>query len=564
MEKTTQTFQGNAFYNTVHINDTFTVEDFSEEHELMASTVDSFVEQEVMPVLPEMEKQQFQPSVDLLKKAGELGLLGVDIPEDCGGLALDKISSVIIMEKMAKARSFSVTYGGQVGIGSLPIVLYGTKEQQQKYLPDVMTGEKIGAYALTEPAAGTDAVSIKTTAYLSEDCQYYVINGEKQFITNSRFADFFVLYAKVDGEKFTVFIVERDTEGLTIGAEEQKMGLKGSSTASLILEDVKVPVENVLGDIGKGHRIAFNILNIGRHKISASCVGSAKRALELAVNYVTERKQFQRSLADFPLIKEKIAVMASKLFAAESMVYRTAGELEKGAQFGKEHGIKFHQLLKNYAQECSVNKIFASEMLDYVVDEALQMHGGYGYISEYEIETLYRDARINRIFEGTNEINRVVAASTALQAEEGFPAEREIEGRQSDRLDYEWSLLHLLREITSLIVTYGKEKGVHEDQQMQALLADLIKAVYAVESSLVRVEKQILHNHKNTEQSERLVRIFTLEAVSESAVRVLLEMKQSGENVLLKTTELLDKVKQSDIDVQKEKRDIADNISRNS
>lgn len=324
-------FSSNPFLKKViSLDDIFTPENFTEEHRMIASTASAYVEQEVLPVLPEIEKQQFDQSIELLRKAGELGLLGSDVPEEYGGLDLDKISSVIIMEEIGKTRSFSTTFGGQIGIGSLPIVYYGTDEQKEKYLPYVVSGEKIGAYALTEPSAGTDALSIKTSARLSDDGKYYLINGEKQFITNASFADFFILYAKVDGEKFTAFIVDKNSEGITIGPEEKKMGLKGSSTTPVILEDVKVPVENVLGEIGRGHLIAFNILNNGRHKISAASLGMAKRALELAVQHVTERKQFNRLLSQFPLIQEKIADIAAKIFTIESMVYRSAGELDRG------------------------------------------------------------------------------------------------------------------------------------------------------------------------------------------------------------------------------------------
>src|SRR5699024_3945817 len=294
-----------------------------------------------------------------------------------------------------------------------------------------------------------------------------------QFITNAAFADFFILYAKVDGDKFTAFIVDRDTEGMTIGPEEQKMGLKGSSTTSIVLSDVKVPAENVLGEIGKGHSIAFNILNIGRHKISATCIGTAKRALELAVQHTTERKQFKRALSEFNLTKEKLASMAVNVFAMESMVYRTAGEFEKGAQFAEENGIPFLKLLKNYAAECSVNKVFASEALDDIVDESLQLHGGYGFVQEYEMETLYRDSRINRIFEGTNEINRIVTANSILENVDFYLQKRSVKGGCSEQLTKQWELLQSLRTFTGQFakVVHETHSNAHEEQELLVRLA---------------------------------------------------------------------------------------------
>lgn len=546
MEKL-KSYDSNAlFTNKLAFDDVFTVEDFSEEHEMMAGTTKSFVDQDVLPVLEEIEKQHFEPAVDLIRKAGELGLLGVDIPEEYDGLELDKVSSIIIMEEMAKARSFSVTYGGQVGIGSLPIVFYGTEEQKDAYLPAVATGEKIGSYALTEPEAGTDAVSIKTSARLSEDETHYIINGEKQFITNSSFADFFILYAKIDGDKFTAFIVERDSEGLSVGPEEQKMGLKGSSTTSLVLEDVKVPAANLLGEIGRGHLIAFNILNIGRHKISASCLGTSKRALELAVEHVSERKQFKRPLSEFNLIKEKIADMAVKIFAMESMVYRTGGEFENGEKYSRENDIPFSKVLKNYAAECSVNKIFASEALDEIVDEAVQMHGGYGYISEYEVETLYRDSRINRIFEGTNEINRVVVANTVLQNAADLPDDRTIEDDLSGSLNVEWALLSQMRKLTKSLVGQVHEtyEQPAEEQELLGCIADNTKDIYALESSLLRMEKiRSSSRSKKVEQQQRMTTILAQQTAENMVSRAMSVFSVMDEAFKEKTLRILDLLK---------------------
>lgn len=561
-------YESNAFFTKeLDVDELFTVEDFSDEHQMMADMTDSFVEQDLMPVLPDMEKQNFDQVIRMIKKSGELGLLGVDIPEQYGGMELDKVSAIIITEHIAKGRSFNVTYSGQIGIGSLPIVYYGTEEQKKKYLPSIASGEKIGAYALTEPDAGTDAIGIKTTAQLSEDGTHYVINGEKQFITNAAFADFFILYAKVDGDQFTAFIVDQDTEGITIGPEEQKMGLKGSSTTSIVLSDVKVPVENVLGEIGRGHSIAFNILNIGRHKISATCIGTAKRALELAVQHTTERKQFKRALSEFNLTKEKLASMAVNIFAMESMVYRTAGEFEKGAQFAEENGIPFLKLLKNYAAECSVNKVFASEALDDIVDESLQLHGGYGFVQEYEIETLYRDSRINRIFEGTNEINRIVTANSILENVDFYLQKRTVKGGCSEQLTKQWELLQSLRTFTGQFakVVHETHSNAHEEQELLVRLADFTTLTYALESSLLRVEKMLKNSTvKNVDHNVRLVKVFAEEAAVTFLTKAL-SIPYEDSELTDQLTELMTQVQETRIHSIDEKRQIANVvISRGS
>ncbi len=303
----------------------FTPEDFTEEHKMIAKTTEDFVKDKVWPVLPEIENHQFEHTVRLLKEAGDLGLLGADVPEKYEGLGLDKVSSSLITEKISLARSFGLSHGAHVGIGSLPIVFFGNEEQKKKYLPDLASGRKLSAYALTEPSSGSDALGAKTTAKLSDDGKYYILNGEKQWITNSGFADVFIVYAKVDGDKFTAFIVERDFPGVSVGPEEKKMGIKGSSTRTLILEDAKVPVENLLGELGKGHKIAFNILNIGRYKLAIGTVGSSKRAIEISAQYANERKQFKVPISKFGLIREKLANMATKVYASESLAYRIAG-----------------------------------------------------------------------------------------------------------------------------------------------------------------------------------------------------------------------------------------------
>ncbi|MFC0295934.1 acyl-CoA dehydrogenase family protein [Geobacillus jurassicus] len=496
----TKKYKGGRFvYENSSIDDVFTPEDFTDEHHMIAEMTEKFVIKEVLPVLGKIEAQQFDETIRLLKKAGELGLLGADIPEQYGGLDLDKVSSCIISEKIALGRSFAVTFSGQVGIGSLPIAFFGTKEQKEAYLPYVAAGEKIGAYALTEPTSGTDALAAKTLARLSECGRYYMLNGEKQWITNSAFADFFIVFAKVDGQRFTAFIVDRDSKGVLIGPEEKKMGLKGSSTCSLILDDVKVPTGHVLGEVGKGHVIAFNILNIGRHKLAAMALGMAKRALELSVKYAKERKQFGRSLTEFGLIQAKIADMAIKTYVNESMIYRTAGALEQGWKAGSGD---IAQTIADYAVECSINKVFSTETLDFVVDEAVQIHGGYGYMAEYEVETLYRDARIYRIFEGTNEINRMVIASTLLRKYSSGEVNSEEE--QARALVNEAKRLSRIKSLFWKVADAIRQRNAESgaEQELLACLADMAIQIYAIESALLRTEKAIARNGMAVEKQK--------------------------------------------------------------
>ena len=413
-------FKGGAFLiEDLTGEDIITPEDFNDEHKMIAKTTEDFVEGEVLPLVDKLENHEFDNSVDLLHKAGELGLLSADIPEEYGGLNLDKISSSLITEKFSKAGGFSVTHGAHVGIGTLPIVFFGNHEQKSKYLPKLATGELIAAYALTEPSSGSDALGAKTTAVLNEAGTHYILNGEKQWITNSAFADVFVVYAKIDGEQFTAFIVERDYPGVSVGPEEKKMGIKSSSTRTLILEDAEVPVENLLGEKGKGHKIAFNILNVGRYKLAIGGVGGSKRAIEVATKYVNQRKQFNTTISSFTLTQEKLGTMAAETYANESAVYRTVGLFEQRMGALSEEQLKDGRevaaAIAEYQIECSMNKYMCTELLDYTVDEAVQMHGGYGFMAEYEVERMYRDSRINRIFEGTNEINRLIVPGTLLK-----------------------------------------------------------------------------------------------------------------------------------------------------
>jgi alkylation response protein AidB-like acyl-CoA dehydrogenase len=399
--------------------DVFTTEDFSEQHQMIGQTTEEFAVNEILPNAEKIEHKDFSISRDLLKKAGELGLSGVEIPEAYGGLEMDKVTSAVIADHIAKYAGFATTWGAHSGIGLLPIVYFGTEEQKQKYLPKLATGEIVGAYALSEASSGSDALNCRARAELSADGKHYILNGEKMWITNAGFADLFTVFAKINGEKFSAFLVERTFPGFSIGAEEHKMGIRGSSTCPIILNDCKVPVENLLGEIGKGATIAFNILNIGRFKLGAMCVGGARVSIEQAVAYAKQRKAFGKVIADFGLVREKIANMATLIYVGESLVYRTVGlmdallsEIDKtSADAAKET----RKAIEEYAVECSIVKVWGSEMIDYVVDETLQIYAGYGFVEEYPAERAYRDARINRIFEGTNEINRLIITGFLLK-----------------------------------------------------------------------------------------------------------------------------------------------------
>lgn len=525
-QTTNELIKGGSFVlDELQADRLFTPEDFSEEHKMVGDMTAKFVEDRVVPVLDRIEKHEFELSVGLLREAGELGLLGADVPEAYGGYQMDKISSSIITEKFARGRSFALSYGAHVGIGSLPIVFFGNEEQKQKYLPKLSSGEWIASYALTEPGSGSDALGAKTTAVLNEAGTHYILNGEKQWITNAGFASLFVVYAKIDGDKFTAFLVEGSYPGVSTGLEEQKMGIKGSSTRTLILEDAEVPVDNVLGEIGRGHVIAFNILNVGRYKLAVGAVGSSKRAIDLAVQYSNERKQFKTPISSFPLIQEKLATMAAQTYAMESSVYRTGGlfqdSLDQLSDEESKDGKKIADAIAEYAIECSMNKVFASETFDYVIDEAVQIHGGYGFMAEYEVENMYRDSRINRIFEGTNEINRLLVPGTLLKkAMKGdLPLLAEAQRLQqevmsfmptevgSEPLDRERHLLAMMKKI--FLLTAGTAVQKYQDklqgeQEILANTADIMSAIYALESAIVRTEKAIAA--KGVEKNELKIR----------------------------------------------------------
>jgi alkylation response protein AidB-like acyl-CoA dehydrogenase len=510
----------------------FTPEDFTEEHLMIAQTAHEFAVNEVVPQTAEMEKKNYEVIVGLLRRAGELGLCAADIPEQYGGLALDKISSMIVSEKMAASAAFATTYGGHAGIGTLPIVYFGNDEQKARYLPRLATCEITAAYALTEAGSGSDALAAKTRAVLNEAGTHYVLNGEKMWITNGGFADVIIVFAKVDGEHFTGFIVERAFPGVSNGNEEHKMGLKASSTTAIRLDNAMVPVENVLGEIGKGHKIAFNILNIGRFKLGAACVGGAKLALKSAVQYAKERRQFGVPIASFGLIKHKLAEMAILSYAGETMVYRTAGLIDALlATVDKSNPEQVLQSIEEFAVECSAIKVWGSEMACWVIDEEVQIYGGNGYSADYPAESHYRDARINRIFEGTSEINRLLipamllrramkgelplfqAAQALLGEVMSFP---QLEEGDEEYLGAERKAVLNAKKMALLVAGAGVQRfrdTIKDEQEVLALAANIIMQAYAMESAVLRALKLAADGGEKAALAADMTRVFVADSL---------------------------------------------------
>ena len=540
-------FKGGEFLITDALpEEIFTPEDFSKEHRLIGKSAEEFALGEIEPRREELEELNPALIKTILRKAGELGFLSTDIPEIYGGAELDHISCVLVAERLTRGISaIDISSGVQTGIGSLPIVFFGSPEQKAKYLPKLCTGETIGAFALTEPEHGSDALTAETTAVLSEDGKHYILNGQKQFITNAGFADLFLTYAQVDGTQFTSFIVESAWDGVSVDEEEKKMGVHGTSTRSVIFQDVKVPVENILGEIGRGHVVALNTLNIGRYKLGPGTVGGAKLGIAEGVKYAKNRVQFGRPLCEFGLIKHKIAEMVIKTYVTESMVYRTAGLLNmalEGIDPTKEDaGKKTGEALRKYALECSINKNFGSEMLDYIVDECVQIMGGYGYIQDNLAESAYRDSRINRIWEGTNEINRLLIVDMLMKS----------------AMKGELPLLDAVKELMVELMSYrpgmSEEEGVLEkeqkmvghakkmgllaagaatqkymdklanEQEVVALIADIIIEIFAMESALLRSLKKI---QKEGEEKSKIHIAATRVYINDSFPRVDVMAKQ--------------------------------------
>ena len=531
---------GEFLIDSISAGEIFTPEDFTEEQRLIGKAATEFAVGEVQPQMEDIEAQKEGLLPSLLKKAGELGFLSGDIPDEYGGQELDKVSVILIMEKLSQGGgSFMASYGVHTGPGSHPIIFFGNKDQKARYLPKIATGEMIAAYALTEPEAGSDALNAKTTASLSPCGKYYVLNGQKQFISNAGFADLFVTYAKVDGDQFTSFIVERNFGGVSVGEEENKMGIKGSSTRSVIFTDANVPVENVLGKIGRGHVVAFNTLNIGRLKLGAGCVGSTKVVLQEAVTYAKQRVQFDKPIAEFGLIKHKIAEMAIRIFTIESMVYRTAALLDRILQridpHAEDAGVQMANGIEEYAIEDSINKVYSSEMMDYIVDEALQVHGGYGYIHDYPVEQHYRDSRMSRIVEGTNEINRLLIMDMLtkramtnrlpiLEAAQKVAKEllvlRPTVEMDNGKLNLQRGMVEMAKKIALFVAGATVQKYMMklvDEQEVLALISEMVIEIFAMESALLRALKTM---EKAGDEKFQLQKAMTKVYVNDAFERV--------------------------------------------
>jgi alkylation response protein AidB-like acyl-CoA dehydrogenase len=504
-----QIFKGGSFLIEERTpEEIFTPEDFTEEHRMIADTTRQFIDNEVVSRIDELEQHDWKLARELIGKAADLGLIGANIPEEYGGLGLDQTSGALIGENIGRSASFATTLGAESGIGLLPIVYFATEAAKQKYLPKVASGELITAYALTEAGSGSDAMAAKATAKLSDDGKEYVLNGEKMWITNGGFADIFIVFAKVDGDKFSAFIVERQP-GLTSGAEEHKMGIKGSSTTALVLSDVRTPVENLLGEVGKGHKIAFNVLNIGRFKLGAMCIGGMKLMVHETVRYANERHQFGKSISSFGAIKAKLAEQAIRTWVGESMIYRTLGLIEAGigAVDAKDMDARL-RAIEEYAAECSIIKVALSEYCDFVADEMVQVYGGYGYSADYPAERAYRDSRINRIFEGTNEINRMLIPGRLMKSALSgnlalLPAAQalmdEVLSPQLGGLDDDDTLLAVEDKLTKnakkvALMTLGTAAQKYmmklgDQQEILMGIADIIMDAYAMETAILRARK---------------------------------------------------------------------------
>jgi alkylation response protein AidB-like acyl-CoA dehydrogenase len=513
--------------------DIFTPERLTHEHRLMAQTTDEFMEQEVVPQIERLEGKDWTLLRALIRKCGELGLLGVSAPEAYGGLGLDKVSAVVVVERISRYASFATTFGGQTNLCILPLVLFGTEEQQARYLPRLVSGELIGAYALSESGSGSDALAARTRAVRADDGSWR-LSGEKMWITNGGFADVIIVFAKVDGEHFTAFIVERGFPGVSAGNEEHKMGLHGSSTTPILLQEAQVPAGNVLGEVGKGHKVALNTLNYGRFSLGAMCTGGCREAIGDAVRYAAQRRQFGQPIATFGAIRHKIGEMVARTYALESLAYRTAGLID-AAIGGAQDGAAAARALEEYAVESSIAKVAGSETLQFVLDENVQIHGGNGFVRDYPAERHYRDSRVNRIFEGTNEINRLlipgmlvrravkgdlplIAAARRLQDEILSPALPAAAGDEG-ALDAEWRAVGAFKKVALMVIgtamqTYGEQ--LSDEQEILGIAADILIDTYASESAVLRARQSATAAHADAPLHEAAARV----CVHEAAMRI--------------------------------------------
>jgi alkylation response protein AidB-like acyl-CoA dehydrogenase len=574
---------GSFLLSNVTPEEVFTPADLTDDQRLIGRTAAEFVEKEVVPFIPELEAHKEGLMAQMLKKAGEIGLLGAGIPEAYGGSGLDKVSATVLAEGLSAYASFGVSHGGHAGIGTVPIVYFGTEEQKKKYLPRIATGEILSCYCLSEPQAGSDSLAARTRAVLSPDGKNWILNGQKMWITNGGFADVYVVFAKVDGEKFSCFIVERGTPGFTVGAEEKKMGIKGSSTVPIFFENAPVPKENLLHEIGRGHIVAFNTLNVGRFSLGAYCLGAGKKVLEASSKYSKERVAFGKSLCEFGLIKTKLGEMAIRLYAIESMIYRSAGMVEAGVGTpgsGADKSQQAMQVLEEYAIESSISKVAGSETISYCVDEGVQIFGGYGFHEDYPVARAYRDSRINRIFEGTNEINRMLIIQMLMKrsmagilplipaamklADEVLAGPSFEEGPSGDFADEERSLaqakkIFLLAAGTA--VQKFREK-LAEQQEIVAALANVVMDIYAMESTLRRAQKAAAARGPAASVMGDAARAYSYDAMDriEKEARTALAATAEGDTLMTQLAVLRRFAKHSPVDTIALRRRVADAV----
>jgi alkylation response protein AidB-like acyl-CoA dehydrogenase len=576
--------RGGAFLITsISPEDIFTPADLTDDQRLIGQTAEEFVEKEIVPNIPALEQHKEGLLPQLLKKAGEIGLLGGAIPESYGGAGLDKVSATILAEKLAGYASFAVSHGGHAGIGTIPIVYFGTEEQKKKYLPKIASGELLACYCLSEPQAGSDALAARTRAVLSPDGKNWILNGQKMWITNGGFADVYIVFAKVEGEKFSCFIVERGAPGFTSGAEEHKMGIRGSSTVPIFFENTPVPKENLLHEIGRGHIVAFNTLNVGRFSLGAYCLGGAKKVLEASSKYSKERTAFGKQIGEFGLIKAKLGEMVIRIFAVESMIYRSAGMIEgavSGATPGADKTLQAMQVLEEYAIESSISKVVGSETVDYCVDEAVQIFGGYGFHEDYPVARAYRDSRVNRIFEGTNEINRMLIIQMLMKrATAGIlpliPAAKKLadevlagpsfEDAPTGAFAEEERSLAQAKKIFLLAAGTAVQKfreQLAEHQEIVAALSNIVMDVYAMESSLRRAQKSAASRASAATLMADVASAFIYDAMDriEKEARTALAASAEGDVLVTQLAVLRRFAKHAPIDTIAIRRRVADAV----
>ncbi len=561
-------------------DEVFTPADISDDQRLIGQTAAEFVAKEVIPAIPDLEKHKEGLMAQVLRKAGEIGLLGAPIPEAYGGSELDKVALTLLSEKISVYASFAVAFGGTTGIGTIPLIYFGTEEQKKKYLPRIATGELLSAYCLSEPQAGSDALAAKTRAVLSPDGKNWLLTGQKMWITNGGFADVYIVFANVDGEKFSAFIVERGTPGFSVGAEENKMGIRGSSTVPLFFENAAIPKENLLHEIGRGHIVAFNTLNAGRHTLGVSCLGGSKRALEDASKYSKERVAFGKPICEFGLVRTKLGEMAIRIYALDSMIYRTAGMIEAAVAAGGDRVKAAMQVLEEFAIESSISKVMGSETLDYVVDEAVQIFGGYGYHEDYPVARAYRDSRINRIFEGTNEINRLVIIQMLMKrAMAGtlplIPAATKLAGEllsgpsfeeaptgvfgEEDRSLGQAKKIFLLA--AGAAVQKFREK-LADHQEIVGALSNIVMETYAIESCLRRAQKAAAAHRQGADVMGDAARAFIYDSMDrvEKEARTALAATADGDTLTTQLAALRRLSKHAPVDVIALRRRVADAV----